>query len=33
VVDVLVGDDQQLEVLDPVAAGRERALELVQRLG
>ena len=32
VVDVLVGDDDQLEVLDRVAALGELALELVQRL-
>ena len=33
VVDVLVGDDEQLDVLDRVPARRERLLELVQRLG
>ena len=33
VVDVLVGDDEQLEVLDRVPARGERPLELVQRLG
>ena len=32
-VHVLVGDDQQLDVLDRVAARGERLLELVQRLG
>ena len=31
-VDVLVGDHEQLEVLDRVAARGERLLELVQRL-
>ncbi len=33
VVHVLVGDDQQLDVLDRVPVGGERLLELVQRLG
>ena len=33
VVDVLMGDDQQLDVLDRVTAGGKRLLELVQRLG
>ena len=32
VVDVLVGDDQQLEVLDRVPARGKRLFELVQRL-
>ncbi len=32
VVDVLVGDDDQLEVVDRVAAGAELALQLVERL-
>ena len=32
VVDVLVGDDHQLEVLDPMAERLELALELVERL-
>ena len=32
VVDVLVGDDHQLEVLDPVAERLQLALELVERL-
>ena len=32
VVDVLVGDDHQLDVLDPVAESLELAVELVQRL-
>ena len=32
VVDVLVGDDDQLELLDPVAERLELALQLVERL-
>ena len=32
VVDVLVGDDHQLEILDPVSQRLELALQLVQRL-